>query len=68
LNDVVANRAFDSLDGLDDVFVDRCKELDEQPDVINHLANHHWWSMKKVVYRSLLSGNGIRPDVRWWKK
>jgi len=52
LNEVVANRAFESLDELEDVLVDRCNELDKQPEVIKGLANYHWWPMTTVDYRA----------------
>jgi len=40
------------LDELEDVLVDRCNELDKQPEVIKGLANYHWWPMTTVDYRA----------------
>jgi len=52
LNEVIANRAFDSLDELEDCLAVRCNELDTQPEVTKGRVDYHWWPMTTVDYRA----------------
>ncbi len=42
LGEVVANRAFATLDPLQDTLVDRCLQLAVQRDVVQRTTNFHW--------------------------
>ncbi|MCB9663431.1 MAG: IS630 family transposase [Alphaproteobacteria bacterium] len=39
----LANRVFDDIDDLEDTVCARCRELDEQHDVVRRLCRFHWW-------------------------
>ena len=42
-NEAIANRAFDNLDALEEVTVQRCRILLKQPELIRGLTYFHWW-------------------------
>ena len=42
-NEAIANRSFESLDGLEDQLAHRCRVLIERPDFVRGLTNFHWW-------------------------
>lgn len=42
-NEAIANRAFDDLDQLEEIMVQRCRTLLLQPTLIQGLTNYHWW-------------------------
>ena len=39
----VANRSFDDLDALEEVLVERCRQLERQRSRIKPLTRYHWW-------------------------
>lgn len=43
LRESVANKAFDSIDELEEALIRRCKQLDRQPEVIRGSTCFHWW-------------------------
>ena len=42
-NEAIANRTFDDLDQLEEIMVQRCRTLLQQPTLIQGLTNYHWW-------------------------
>lgn len=43
LRESVANRAFDDIEQLEDALVRRCRQLDQQPELIQSATCFHWW-------------------------
>lgn len=43
-NEPIANRTFESLDELEEVLVECCRQLLSRPDFIRGLTNFYWWS------------------------
>jgi transposase len=42
-NEAIANRTFDDLEQLEEIMVQRCRTLLQQPTLIQGLTNYHWW-------------------------
>jgi len=42
-DEALANRPFESLDGLEEVLAERCCLLSERPEQIRAHTLHHWW-------------------------
>jgi transposase len=42
-NEAVANRLFEKIGELEEVLVERCVQLLDQPEIVRHLTNYHWW-------------------------
>jgi transposase len=42
-NEPIANRSFKSLDELEELLFDRCRNLLTQQDLISHITFFHWW-------------------------
>jgi hypothetical protein len=42
-DEALANEAFDTIDDLEERLCERCRALDEQPDLIRSATNFHWW-------------------------
>ena len=43
VNERVANRLFEDLDGLEEALVERCLALSEQPGLIRGCTRYRWW-------------------------
>lgn len=43
-NELIANRSFDSLDEVEEILIQRCRQIIDQPDFVHGLTNFHWWS------------------------
>lgn len=43
VDEPIANRAFPTLDALEDVLVDRCRTLDADPQRLRAHTLYHWW-------------------------
>jgi len=43
VNERVANRLFEDLDGLEEALAERCLALSEQPELIRGCTGYHWW-------------------------
>jgi transposase len=39
----VANRYFEEIEDLEEVLIERCVALGEQPEVIRSYTRYHWW-------------------------
>ena len=42
-NEAVANGLFEEIEEIEEVLVQRCIELLDQPEAIRDLTNYHWW-------------------------
>ena len=42
-NEAVANGLFEEIEEVEEVLVERCLELLDQPAAIRDLTNYHWW-------------------------
>jgi hypothetical protein len=42
-NQALANRLFEEIAEVEEVLVQRCVELLDQPEAIRDLTNNHWW-------------------------
>lgn len=42
-NEAIANRSFESLEQLEDVLAQRCRDLTDKPDFVRGLTNFYWW-------------------------
>lgn len=42
-NEPMANRSFETLDELEQVLFERCRELLKQPELIRRITCYHWW-------------------------
>lgn len=42
-NEPIANRSFDSLDEVEEILIQRCRQIIDQPDFVHGLTNFHWW-------------------------
>ncbi len=47
IREVLANRPLDNLEQVQELLIERCCELMEQPERIRSMTNFHWW--KKAV-------------------
>ncbi len=43
-NEPIANRTFDSLAQVEEVLIQRCCQIIDQPDFVRGLTNFYWWS------------------------
>jgi transposase len=43
-NEPIANRSFESLDEVEEILIQRCRQIIDQPDFVHGLTNFHWWS------------------------
>ena len=43
-NEPIANRSFESLDEVEEVLIQRCRQIIDQPDFVRGLTNFSWWS------------------------
>lgn len=42
-NEAIANQTVDDLDQLEEIMVQRCRTLLQQPKLIQGLTNYYWW-------------------------
>lgn len=42
-NEPIANRSFDSLDEVEEILIQRCRQIIDKPDFVHGLTNFHWW-------------------------
>jgi transposase len=42
-NEPIANRSFETLDELEEVLYERCRDLLKQPELIRRITYYHWW-------------------------
>jgi len=42
-NEALANRHFEEMDDLEEVLVERCVSLGDQPETIRSYTLYHWW-------------------------
>ncbi len=42
-NEGLANRFFEDIEGLEEVLVERCVALCDQPEIIRSYTHYHWW-------------------------
>lgn len=47
-NEPIANRSFDSLDEVEEVLIERCRQIIDQPDFVRGLTNFSWWSQLRA--------------------
>ncbi len=38
------NRSFESLDEVEEILIQRCRQIIDQPDFVHGLTNFDWWS------------------------
>lgn len=43
-NEPIANRCFESLDEVEEVLFQRCRQILARPDFVRGLTNFYWWS------------------------
>ena len=43
-NEPIANRSFETLDEVEEVLIQRCRQIIDQPDFVRGLTNFSWWS------------------------
>lgn len=43
IRESIANRSFDTIEELEEVISERCRQLDKVPEVINAATLYHWW-------------------------
>lgn len=43
-NEPIANQSFESLDEVEEILIQRCRQIIDQPDFVHGLTNFHWWS------------------------
>lgn len=41
--EAIANKLIEDLDQLEEIIINRCQELDQQPDLIRSTTLFHWW-------------------------
>ena len=49
LRESVANQAFDNIEQLEQKLVERCRILDQKPDVISSTTCFHWWPQDAIA-------------------
>lgn len=42
-NEALANKLFEEIGEIEEVLVERCVQLLDQPETIRDLTNYHWW-------------------------
>lgn len=42
-NEPIANRSFESLDEVEEVLIQRCRQIIDQPDFVCGLTHFSWW-------------------------
>ena len=48
-NEPLVNQAFESMDEMEEVVYQRCRQLLQQQDLIRGLTSYHWLPTKKVA-------------------
>ncbi|MEH2182844.1 hypothetical protein [Nostoc sp.] len=42
-NEPIANLSFESLDEVEEVLIQRCRQIIDQTDFVHGLTHFHWW-------------------------
>ena len=48
VDEAIENRAFDSIEQLEEVIAERCIQLAHQPDDVKRFTHFHWWPIIKT--------------------
>ena len=48
VDEAIENRAFDSIEQLEEVIAERCIQLAQQPDYVKRFTHFHWWPIIKT--------------------
>ncbi|MEO1560061.1 MAG: IS630 family transposase, partial [Cyanobacteria bacterium J06632_19] len=43
-NEPITNRNFENLDQVEEVLIERCRQIIDRPDFVRNLTNFYWWS------------------------
>lgn len=43
IREAIANRSFNTIEELETVLIERCRQLDKVPHIINAATRYHWW-------------------------
>ena len=49
VDEAIENRAFDSIEQLEDVIAERCVQLTQQPEYVKRFTHFHWWPQTKAL-------------------